>query len=418
MSVATCPVAEGVPWLDQDFLVEPFDVLARLRSESPVLYEPGIDHYLVTRYDDIVQVLLDRESFSAANASAPVWSPAPVAQRILAEQGYKRVPTLNNADPPRHGPMRKAVRTCMSPRRLRALEPDLAAHARHLVEDLADSKVVDLVADLANKLPPYAGLGLLGIPESDFDQIIGWSEKRVLFTYGRLPEDEQVAVARNVVAFWAYVEDFVRARDAERADDITSDLLRYRDENPDEVTSGDVVNIVYSMALAGHDSTRNLIASGLRRLLTDRSQWDALCADASLIPNAVEEALRFDPPVLGHRRIANVDTSVGGVPVPAGARLVLLFASAHRDRCHFADADALDVRRDNAEEHLSFGKGAHFCLGAPLARIEMRLVLELLTELTPRMRLVDGQDLPYSPNALFRSLQRLLAEPRPTGGKA
>jgi cytochrome P450 len=416
MTVETCPIAHGLRWLDQDFLADPFTALARLRHEAPVLYEPEIDHYVVTRYADIERVLLDRTTFAAANASSPIWPPAAEAQRILTDQGYKRVPTLNNADPPRHAPMRKAVLACMSPRRLRSLEPELRDHARGLVESVVDHPVADLVAELAFPLPAHAGLGLLGFPLDDIERIKAWSDKRVLFTYGRLPADEQVQVAGNVVAFWNYIEDFIRIRDDERRDDFTSDLLRYHDEHPDAVTLDDVVNIVYSMALAGHESTTNLIANGLRHLLTDRRQWEAVCADRTLVPNAVEEALRYDPPILGHRRLAAVDTDIGGVPVPAGAKVILLFASAHRDPGHFPGADDVDVRRANADEHLSFGKGVHFCLGAPLARMEMRIVLDLLTELTPQMRLVPDQAYPYSPNALFRSLLQLLVEPRPATG--
>jgi cytochrome P450 len=187
-------------------------------------------------------------------------------------------------------------------------------------------------------------------------------------------------------------------------------LLRYADDHPDLLVDDDVVNIVYSMALAGHETTTSAIAGGLRHLLARPEQWAALCREPGLIPNAVEELLRFDPPILGWRRITTVATEVGGVAVPEGAKIVMLFASAHRDAAHFPDPDVLDVRRPNAVDHLSFGKGVHFCLGAPLARLEVRIVLELLTELAPDLRLVPGQSPAYSPNVLFRTLEHLLVE--------
>jgi cytochrome P450 len=233
----------------------------------------------------------------------------------------------------------------------------------------------------------------------------------VLLTYGHLPPERQVEIARNVGEFWRYVEDHVAARDAERGDDFTSDILGYRDENPEAVTTDDVVNIVYSMALAGHDSTTNAMGNALRHLLSHPDQWQRLVADPSLIANAVEESLRYDGPVLGHRRTAAVDTQIGGVPIPAGAKLVLLFASAAHDAEHFSAPDDLDVGRSNAGEHLAFGKGVHFCLGAPLARLELRIVLELLTERCPHIELVEDQPLPYQPNALFRSVEQLRARP-------
>jgi cytochrome P450 len=413
MQTSACPVAHGVNWLDQDFLVDPFPKLAALREEGPVFFEPEIGHFLVTRYADVERCFMDRATFSAANASSPVWPVTPAAQRILSEHGYKRVPTLNNSDPPRHGPMRKAVFTTMSPRRLRTLEPELRSHASSLVEDLITKPVSDLVDDLAFPLPGHAGLSLLGFPLEDTDKIRTWSDKRVLLTYGKLADDEQVEVARNVVAFWNYVEDFVAARHAERRDDMTSDLLAYHDAQPEVVTINDVVNIVYSLALAGHDSTRNAIANTMRQLLTHRDQWLRLCQEPGLIPNAVEEGLRFDSSVLGHRRVATKDTEIGDVPIPAGSKLILLIASADHDGRRFPAADEFRVDRPNAAEHVMFGKGAHFCLGAPLARMELTIVLKFLTARAPGMRLVNEPEFPYQPNALFRTLEHLLVAPRP-----
>ncbi|MDQ1431537.1 MAG: hypothetical protein QOF40_2139 [Actinomycetota bacterium] len=407
-----CPVTESVDWLQQDFLVDPYPKFAELRAESPVFYDEELGSYIVTRYADVEQCLVDRTTFLAQGASSPVWPPIPEAQQVLTEHGSKRVPTLNNADPPRHGPMRKAVFTCMSRARLAALEPELRDYATGLVTALVAKPVSDLVTDLTFPLPGRAGLGLLGLPREDFGQIKEWSAGRVLLTYGHLAADEQVQVAKNVIAFWQYIENYVNQRNQDRGDDFTSDVLRYHDEHPDEVTIDDIVNIVFAMALAGHDSTTNALGNMLRHLLAHEDQWRALVDDRSLIPNAVEESLRFDGPVAGHRRTVAFDTELGGVPLPAGAKLVLLFASADRDGAHFAEPDRLDVRRDNAADHLSFGKGVHFCLGAPLARLEMRIALELLTEHAPGMHLVPEQAFPYVPITMFRSLEHLLVEPR------
>jgi cytochrome P450 len=407
-----CPVTNDVDWLQQDFLVDPYPKLAELRAESPVFFDEELGYYLVTRYADIEQCLIDRTTFLAQGASSPVWPPIAEAQQVLTEHGSKRVPTLNNADPPRHGPMRKAVFTCMSRARLAALEPELREYATGLVTTLVGKPVSDLVTDLTFPLPGRAGLGLLGIPNQDFDQIKEWSAGRVLLTYGHLAADEQVQVAKNVIAFWQYIENYVNERNQDRGDDFTSDVLRYHDEDPDEVTIDDIVNIVFAMALAGHDSTTNALGNMLRHVLAHQDQWRALVDDPSLIPNAVEESLRVDGPVAGHRRTVAFDTELGGVPLPAGAKLVLLFASADRDGAHFPEPDRFDVTRENAADHLSFGKGVHFCLGAPLARMEMRIALELLTEHAPGMHLVPEQDFPYVPITMFRSLEHLLVEPR------
>jgi cytochrome P450 len=409
--MTTCPVARDYDPLAPAMLRDPYPVLTQLREDGPVFYLPDLDHYIVTRYDDIEQVLLDRDTWSAANASSPLNPVCPAAQEVL-NAGFKRVPTLNNADPPRHGPMRKAVLACMTPRRLNALEPTLRAYAEGLVQSFRNEPIVDFVAEFAFPFPGFAAFSLLGFPEADTDQLKEWSRTRVLLTYGRLSEDEQVQVAGDVVGMWRYVEDHVAARAEQLDDDLTSDLLRYAEEKSDLVTQFDIVNMVYSMALAGHETTCNTIGNGLFALLRNPDQWQKLIDRPELIQNAVEEILRFDGPVLNHRRVAKVDTEIGGVPVPAGARVMLCFASADHDPAHFTDGDAFEVERGDAEMHLAFGKGPHLCLGAPLGRLETRIALDLLTTMTPDIALVPDQVIEYSPNALFRGLKALSIAPR------
>jgi cytochrome P450 len=412
--VTGCPIAHGYDPLEPGTVTDPHSALRALREESPVLFMEGFEHYIVTRYDDVERILLDRDTWSAANASSPLIAVCPAAQEVL-NTGFKRVPTLNNADPPRHGPMRKAVLTCMTPRRLNALEPVLREYARNLVLALRDKPVVDFVDEFAFPFPGFAAFSLLGFPDSDTEQLKAWSRTRVLLTYGRLPEADQVRVAGDVVSMWRYVEDFVAARFASPADDLTSDLARYAHDKPDQLNEFDIVNIVYSMALAGHETTCNTIGNGVRALLTHRDQWQALLDDPSLVPNAVDEILRFDGPVINHRRTAKVDVDIGGITIPAGSKVMLGFAAADRDPDVFPDPDRFDVSRENAELHLEFGKGAHLCLGVALGRLETRIALELLAELTPDIELVPDQELQYTPNALFRGLQQLFVAP---GGNA
>ena len=410
--MTTCPVAKDFDLLDPAMVVDPYPVLNRWRDETPVFYVPELDHYIVTRYDDVEAILLDRDTWSAANASSPLMPVCPAAQEILSS-GFERVPTLNNSDPPRHGPMRKSVLAVMTPRRLRALEPTLRAYASDLIAGWRDEPIVELVERYSFPFPGFAAFSLLGFPSADTDMLKEWSRTRVLLTYGRLSETDQVATARDVLAMWRYVKEFVALRVADPVDDLTSDLVRLARDKPEQLNDFDIVNIVYSMALAGHETTCNTIGSGVYALLRNRDQWRRLVDDPSRITNAVEEILRFDGPVLYHRRTAKIDTTVGGVPIPAGARVMMCFASADHDPAHFgADADEFQVERADAEMHLAFGKGAHLCLGAPLGRLETQISLELLTSMTPDMELVAGQEIAYSPNALFRGLRSLLVAPR------
>jgi cytochrome P450 len=410
--MATCPVAHDYDPLEPSTVLNPYPVLNGLRREGPVFYLPDLDHYIVTRFDDIEAILMDRETWSAANASSPLVPVCPAAQEVLST-GFKRVPTLNNADPPRHGPMRKSVLAVMTPRRLRALEPTLRDYAENLVKGFRDEPVIDFVSSFSFPFPGYAAFSLLGFPDRDTEMLKDWSSTRVLLTYGRLSEEQQVATARDVVSMWRYVEEFVARRAAEPVDDLTSDLVRLSAEKPDQLSQFDIVNIVYSMALAGHETTTNTIGSGMFALLRNLEQWQRLIDEPGLIPNAVEEILRFDGPVVNHRRTAKVDTSIGGVDIPAGSKVMMCFASADHDPAHFGeDADDFRVDRNEAELHLAFGKGAHLCLGAPLGRLETQIALELLTTMTPDIELVPDQEITYSPNALFRSIRSLLVAPR------
>jgi len=407
-----CPVAHDFDLLDPALVVDPYPVLNRWRDETPVFYVPEIDHYVVTRFDEVEAILLDRDTWSAANASSPLMPVCPAAQAVLST-GFERVPTLNNSDPPRHGPMRKSVLAVMTPRRLRALEPVLRDYAGNLIKSWCDEPVVEFVEGYAFPFPGFAAFSLLGFPPADTDMLKEWSRNRVLLTYGRLGDDDQVATARDVLSMWRYVKGFVADRAADPVDDLTSDLVRLSRQKPDQLSEFDIVNIVYSMALAGHETTCNTIGSGVYALLRNRDQWRRLIEDPSLIANAVEEILRYDGPVLYHRRTAKVDTDIGGVAIPAGARVMMCFASADHDPAQFgADADAFRVARPDAELHLAFGKGAHLCLGAPLGRLETQISLELLTQLTPDLEVVPDQPIAYSPNALFRGLKALLVAPR------
>jgi cytochrome P450 len=406
-----CPIAHGYDPLEPGTVLDPYPVFNRLRDEGPVFFLPELDHYIVTRYDDVEQILLDRDTWSAANASSPLLPICPAAQEIL-NAGYHRVPTLNNSDPPRHGPMRKSVLTVMTPRRLKALEAPLREYAEALVRGVMNEPVIDFVDRVAFPFPGYAAFTLLGFPPEDTELLKEWSAKRVLLTYGRLTDEQQVEIAGIIVSFWNYCEAHVARCRAERPDNLTTDLINLADAKPEQLNDFDILNMVYSMALAGHETTCNTIGNGMRALLSNPDQWAAIVADPSVIDNAVEEILRFDGPVLNHRRVAKIDTEVGGVTIPAGGKVMMCFASADHDPAHFTDPDSFLVDRENAELHLAFGKGPHFCLGAALGRLEVKIVLDLLTTLTPKLALVPGQTFEYSANALFRGLQALQVAPQ------
>ncbi|MBA4116339.1 MAG: cytochrome P450, partial [Rubrobacter sp.] len=256
---------------------------------------------------------------------------------------------------------------------------------------------------------------LIGYPEKDTEMLKSWCFDRLKLTWGRPLPEEQLATVEKMTSFFDYIENFVHGRAEDLRDDYTSDLLRIRAEDEDDLSLQEVVSIDYSLSFAGHETTTNLILNGLRQLLGRPGLWDELREDPSLIENAVEEVLRRDTSVISWRRSTTRPVEISGVEVPEGARLLLLLASANRDENVFEDPDEFDIHRENASKHIAFSHGIHFCLGAPLARLEARIALELLTQRLPDLRLSPDQQFEFDPNISFRGPKQLWAEWTPAG---
>jgi cytochrome P450 len=213
-----------------------------------------------------------------------------------------------------------------------------------------------------------------------------------------------------MASFWRYCESLAEDRRASPRDDFTSDIVHRLDESGQPLSQQEASTILFGLLLAGHETTTNLLGNGLRRLLEHRDAWEAICDDPTLVPGAVEEILRFDSSVIHWRRRTTVPVTLSGVDIPAGADLLVSIGAANRDPETFTDPDRFDIRRANAREHLSFGGGAHLCLGAPLARLEARVVLEELAAALPDLRLRPDQTYGFMPIISFRGPQSLLVE--------
>jgi cytochrome P450 len=290
------------------------------------------------------------------------------------------------------------------------MEPFVRDLVRRFVDQRLSDARADRIRDLAWELPALVIFRVLGIPEEDVVRIKTGSESRILFMCGRPTEEEQVRLARGMAAFWQYAEELVAQRTKEPRDDFTSDLVLARFGDDAALSHREATTVVYGLLTAGHETTTSLIGNALRRLLTDRSAWEGIRCEPSLIPNAIEEVLRLDSSVISWRRRTTRAVEIGAVPVPPDANLLLLLGSANRDPAVFSDPDRFDSHRANAADHLSFGHGSHFCIGAPLARLETRVVLEELSSRLADLRLVPGQTLRFVPNTSFRGPLSLLVE--------
>jgi len=261
----------------------------------------------------------------------------------------------------------------------------------------------DMVRDLAWELPVLVLFRILGIGDDQIPRIKEGSWNRILFVYGRPPnEADQVRAAEGMAAFWRYAEELIEARTREPRDDFTSTLVFTAGANGGRLTPQRAATVVLNLLFAGHETTTGILGNAFRRLLADRASWQAIHADPSLIPNAIEEVLRLDSSVIAWRRRTTQATTIADVPIPPNSKLLLLLGSANRDAEVFPDPDRFDIRRDNAKDHLAFGHGVHLCLGRPLARLQAKVVLEEFSSRLPNLRLAPNTTLQFPPNVSFR----------------
>ena len=402
-----CPVHANFDPLAKAFLGDPFAVLASLPRETPVFYAPSIDYYVVTRYADIKSVFLDPETYSAALTQLPLGQLVPEAAQILLGSGHKPQPSMVSVDPPAHTRLRSPTARAFTPGRVAQMEPRIKYTINQLLNDIDPSSPFDLVSGLTFPLPAATIFSFLGIPERDWPQLKEWCGHRAVLGFGRPTPEEQVQHATEVAAYRRYLATFVASKATVRDDDFTSALLAIHNENPDALTHEEISSIVYGLTFAGHETTNYLIGNLVYRLLEKPERWDAVVADPELISCAVDETLRYDPPVPVWRRVTKRPVTLGGVDLPEGAKLYLWLAASGRDASVFPAPETFNLHRSETSKSLAFGLGIHYCLGAALGKLEARLALEALTGRFPCLRLVGGQELSFLPNISFRGPQAL-----------
>jgi len=386
------------------YLSDPYPQFPVLRDRVP-FYAPSIDMWVVARFADVDAVFRDPARFSAAIAQDPLVPLSPEARAILAD-GFRPPKVMSNLDPPEHARIRAHTTRAFSARRVAGLEPTIRARAGALIDGFAGRDEVEIVGALTFPLPAITIFTMIGFPDEDLEQLKAWCGERLVMTWGKPTAGDQVRVARQMVAYWTYCKAFVDRRDRERADDFTSDLLRTADEDG-SLSREEIASIIYGLSFAGHETTTNLLANTLRRVLETPGTWAALRRDRTAIANVVEEGLRHDTSVIAWRRAARDATTIGGTEVPAGAKLLLLLASANHDPARFPDPERFDPQRTNARGHIAFGMGIHYCLGAALARLQVAVVLELLSQRFPQLALAPDQPYVFSPNIAFRGPHEL-----------
>lgn len=409
---ARCPVAHAYDPLavaratDADRAA----VYQALHDEAPVFQNPATGAWVITRYEDVRQVLLDKERISAVGSigiDKPSTYPSEV-QAVLAS-GYERFPGIIEMDPPEHTAYRELVGGSFAPRRIAALEPDLRALAVDLIEAFRPDGHADLVVSFTFPFALGVMCRLIGIPGDDVAEVDRMSDGfRTLEggTISILPLARQIEAAEDFVAFQRYAADLVADRRANPREDLVSEVANATVHGR-PVTVEEAISWIIHLLFAGHETNARSLASTVHRMLKDDRSWEALVADPSRAANAVEEGLRLEPPVTYHARRTVSPIILSGVEVPANQTLHLLFAAANRDAEVFPDPDRFVGGRPNDARHLGFGWGAHHCIGAPVARLESRIGLECLAEMLPGLALDADPELPHEEHAMLRGLEHL-----------
>ncbi len=359
---------------------DPYPTYARLRARSPVHHSRLLEAWVFTRYADVEAILRDYKRFS----NMPSNRTAPRRRRIAVPPRADW--TMLFLDPPEHTRLRALVNQAFTPRAVDALEPHIRTLMGELLDSIGDSAGFDLMAAVANPLPVIVIAEMLGVPPEDREHFKHWSNARARMLEPTITAPERARAAAAGESLDAYFMPIIQARRRHPRDDIVSALAQAEEEG-DSLTEREMLLMLRLLLIAGNETTTNLIGNGVLALLRHPEQLELLREDPSRIPAAVEELLRFDTPVQLDVRGVLEDCEMHGVPLRRGDGAILAIGAANRDPAAFDDPERLDVERSKGS-NISFGRGVHHCLGAPLARLEGRIALEMLLERYTSLRLL------------------------------
>ena len=399
---------------DPRLIARPYPAYAALRSTHPVLRAPlpaeGAGVWLLTRHADVEHVLRS-PAFSVDRRRAQVIreNAGPLPPALLQEGGLRSMLVM---DPPDHTRIRKLVNKAFTPRRVAALRPRIEAIVDELLASVAEREGFDVIHDLAAPLPAIVIAELLGVPAEDHRRFKDWSSQLVRFLGHPRPDEVMDEFRAAMETLLAYLGSIIAARRREPRDDLISAMIQAQEES-DALTDAELLATANLVLVAGHETTTNLIGNGTRALLVNRGELERLRAEPGLLKSAVEELLRYDSPVQATVRVPLEAVEVDGREIPADALVIASIGAANHDPAVFERPGHLDLGR-TPNPHLSFGFGAHFCLGAPLARLEAEVAFGALFERFPELELT-GEKLRYRPNPILRGLEALPVRvgPRP-----
>ncbi len=345
----------------------PYPYYAHLREHAPAYHIEGLGFWALSRYDDVDFVLKNPSLFSSSTLLATLigdLDPVPEA------------PSLVSCDPPDHTRLRKLVNKAFTPSIIRSLGPRIREVAQDLVRQIAGQSEFDLVHDLSSPLPVIVIAEMLGVEPEDRAAFKRWSDDIILATNRQYTAEDEQRIRTSIAEFRAYFQETIAARRKDPREDLTTALVQ-AEEEAQKLNEWEVLSLLTLLLVAGNETTTNLIGNMMLALCAHPDQMKQLRADLSLIPNAIEETLRYDGPVQGIPRQLTQDVEIAETTLPTGTLVFPLIASGNRDERKFVDSERFDITR-KTDGHLAFGYGIHFCLGAQLARLETQIAFEEL----------------------------------------
>ena len=405
---------EGFDLTDPEMQQAPHAHYAAMRPDG-VQYLSANNAWVVLRHDDALTVLRDPDTYSSQLGSNRE-RPSEAAQAEIARigaQGLARPRTLLDNDPPDHTRYRRLVSRAFTPRKMAALRPFVESVADLLIDAWDDPRSVELVPEFSVPLPVQVITRVLALPADRHADFRRWTDARTATIGASVSDEQHIENARIGLELQDFFVEQFELRRTEPRDDLLTELLSSHlgaaDDGADAepLDMPELVRIAEQLLVAGNETTAKLITEMMRLIAVTDGEWDRLKADRDRIPGVVEESLRISSPNQGMSRIVMRDTSLAGVDIPAGARVIVMFASANRDEALFACPDELRPERDHRHDQISFGHGTHFCVGANLARLETIVALERLIARVKSYRLHDDNTFEYLPSVTLRGLKRL-----------
>ena len=391
---------------------DPFDVYAEMHEKCPVHHLPENGMYMVTKYDDVREMLTDPERFSSRPSGGAGGGATPAAAawaQVFEDKGYERARTLQRTDPPIHTHYRKLLGRVFTNRTVQDMTPRIDEISHELIDAFIDRGECEFVSEFALPLPGVFICEQLGLPASEYLTFKKWADAMLAMSQRALDVDEAVEQAEIEVEAQHHLAREFEARRAEPQDDLISKLVHAHTVGEEEpLTMGELQDLMHQLVTGGFETTTAALGTGMWLLLRYPDQMDKLRADPSLQKNFIEESLRFDSPVAGLWRTTTCPVSLGGAEIPAGSSVMARYAAANRDAEVFDNPDVFDITRENATQHVAFGLGNHFCIGAALARAELMSAFSALLDRLDNIELAEPlDDQPHEFSFFLRPMKKL-----------